>query len=148
MRKMTIAVLVATLSILLLGTAVRCEAGQAQCPDATKMKPILKSNEYYEVLRANAIKVREGVTYEIVQTPEGKSLLRFGFQDDLAGTINTKAATPQPVCGCTYPDVCTINTCAWKQNGDQLLCLGGCYRPDGTACVSCRASLQQVTESQ
>ncbi len=142
MRKMTIAVFVAMLSILFLGTAVRCEAGQAQCPGSEKMKPVLKSNEYYEVIRANVLKVREGVTFEIVRTAEGKSVLRFNVQDDLGGVID-KAATPVPVCGCSFPTVCPINTCAFTQSGDQILCLGGCYQSDGTACVSCRASLSQ-----
>jgi len=135
---------VAILCLLASMISLTAEAGQAQCP--VTMKPILKNTEYYEVLRANAIKPRPGVTFEIVQTAQGKSVLRFNYQQELAAV--TDAVVAQPVCGCSYPTVCTINTCGWRQNGDQILCLGGCYRADGTACVSCVASLQEPQTSE
>ncbi|MES1240486.1 MAG: hypothetical protein ABUT39_02605 [Acidobacteriota bacterium] len=97
--------------------------------------PRLESNEYFEVVSPTKVTFRPGVVFEAVKTSDGRSLLRFNFESLVIGD---PVPAPALECRCDYPSVCTRNSCKATPSGGSATCDGGCYRADGTACVSCQ----------
>ena len=127
----------AGLFVLLLSVAA-APVLAAQCASQTAegpKKPRLESNEFFEVKSPIEIVFRSGIKFEAVKTSEGKSLLRFNFEEmEMVGAD----PVPAPIeCRCAFPTVCTRNTCKVTTTGGKATCEGGCYKPDGGACVSC-----------
>lgn len=112
--------------------AAQCAASQAA---EGPRKARLESNEFFEVKSPIEVVFRPGIKFEAVKTSEGKSLLRFNFEEAEAEGGNP---VPAPIeCRCQFPTVCTRNTCKVTTTGGKATCEGGCYKPDGGACVSC-----------
>jgi len=127
----------AGLVLLLLAAAAPAFAASdcAALRAAGTKAPRLESNEFFQVVSPTKISFRPGVQFETVRTAEGKSLVRFSFE-----TLAVEGATDVQAieCRCQFPDVCTRNSCKVTTTGGSATCDGGCYRPDGTACVSCQ----------
>lgn len=130
-------VLLALLAAVLMtapALAQECEAAQK-----ASLAERLESSEFYEVISVDEIQVREGVEYESVQSysanGEEDLVIRFGF--NLGDELNRLVADTIE-CRCFIPSVCPEDTCAVSTTGGNAKCRGGCYREDGTACVSCQ----------
>ena len=122
--------------VLLAGVAAagtgQCVAAQgAEGPKASR----LESNEFFVVKSPTHVVFREGVDFEVVKTPEGRSLIRINFEGLSLADGEAAAALE---CRCQFPTVCTRNSCKETPSGGSATCDGGCYKPDGEACVSCQ----------
>ena len=126
----------AGLVLLLIGAAAPVFAAECAPLKLTEgpRSPRLESNEFFEVVSPIKVTFRPGVVYEAVKTSDGKALLRFGFEGLVIGD---PVPAPALECRCEFPTVCTRNSCKVTSTGGSATCDGGCYRPDGTACVSC-----------
>jgi hypothetical protein len=121
--------------VLLAGVAV---AGTGQCVAAQGAEgpktPRLESNELFVVKSPTHVVFREGVDFEVVKTPEGRSLIRINYEGLSLAEGEAAAALE---CRCQFPTVCTRSSCKESTTGGSATCDGGCYKPDGTPCVSC-----------
>ncbi len=122
-------------TLLLLGSAP-LSAQSTQCEETSASRTQkLESNAYFEVLSANEVQFRDGVDFELVQNADGVSTLRYGFDLDDETSRFVAAAIE---CRCSSPMTCPENNCQETIVGGNAKCRGGCYKEDGTACVSCQ----------
>jgi len=119
--------------LLVLPLLIATSPALAADPTCEPDRQPLESNEFFEAHNNNEVTFHEGIYFELVRSSDGESSIRYGFDQDHA-----LKAQNTLTCRCTYPNVCSKSSCAASSTGGSATCSGGCYRPNGTACVSCQ----------
>ncbi|MFL6195362.1 MAG: hypothetical protein ACJ75H_14390, partial [Thermoanaerobaculia bacterium] len=112
---------------VLLVAAVLFTSGQVygQCigENQSRNPSHLKSNDFFEVLNAGTIQVREGVTFEEVKTPGGQRFLRFSALEQDATSVAVD---------CTCPIANPFVSNCWIYYSDNVArCIGSCQNDEG-----------------
>lgn len=115
-------------------TAATVAMGQ-QTPTCEEPPTNLESNEYYTVIDPGEVAIEPGVEFEFVESSTGENMVRYGIQALDEYTFTVAGAL---YCRCFTEGGCN-GDCQVKGSGSgNATCRGGCYRDDGSACVSCR----------